>query len=63
VVLTAINGPLGLEIFAARAYRGSILDYSMPGMDGGEVSRAACGRSSRCSDPAALGLRRAPRPE
>jgi CheY-like chemotaxis protein len=37
-VLTASDGPSGLEIFAAEPVEAVILDYSMPGMDGGEVA-------------------------
>jgi CheY-like chemotaxis protein len=37
-VLTADDGPAGLEIFAAEQVDAVILDYSMPGMHGGEVA-------------------------
>jgi CheY-like chemotaxis protein len=37
-VLTAQNGRAGLEIFAAEPIQAVILDYSMPGMHGGEVA-------------------------
>jgi CheY-like chemotaxis protein len=37
-VLTASNGPSGLEIFAAEPVEVVVLDYSMPGMHGGEVA-------------------------
>jgi CheY-like chemotaxis protein len=37
-VLTAEDGPSGLEIFAKEAVEAVILDYSMPGMHGGEVA-------------------------
>jgi CheY-like chemotaxis protein len=37
-VLTAPDGPSGLEIFAAEPVEAVVLDYSMPGMDGGEVA-------------------------
>lgn len=37
-VLTALDGPLGLEIFASEPVEVVVLDYSMPGMDGGEVA-------------------------
>jgi CheY-like chemotaxis protein len=37
-VLTAQDGPTGLEIFAAEPVQAVILDYSMPGMHGGEVA-------------------------
>jgi CheY-like chemotaxis protein len=37
-VVTAENGPAGLEVFAAEDIHAVILDYSMPGMHGGEVA-------------------------
>jgi CheY-like chemotaxis protein len=37
-VLTAADGPLGLEIFLAEPVEAVVLDYSMPGMHGGEVA-------------------------
>jgi CheY-like chemotaxis protein len=37
-VLTAPNGPAGLEIFASEPIEVVVLDYSMPGMHGGEVA-------------------------
>jgi CheY-like chemotaxis protein len=37
-VLTAPDGPLGLEIFSAEPVEAVVLDYSMPGMHGGEVA-------------------------
>src|SRR5450432_2837333 len=37
-VLTALDGPLGLEIFQTEPVEAVVLDYSMPGMDGGEVA-------------------------
>jgi CheY-like chemotaxis protein len=37
-VLTASDGPSGLEIFAAEPVEVVVLDYSMPGMHGGEVA-------------------------
>ncbi len=37
-VATALNGTLGLEIFAKEPIEVVILDYSMPGMHGGEVA-------------------------
>jgi CheY-like chemotaxis protein len=37
-VLTAADGPSGLELFAAHPVDAVILDYSMPGMHGGEVA-------------------------
>jgi CheY-like chemotaxis protein len=37
-VLTAPDGPSGLEIFAVEPVEAVVLDYSMPGMDGGEVA-------------------------
>ena len=37
-VLTALDGPLGLEAFEKEPVDVVILDYSMPGMHGGEVA-------------------------
>jgi CheY-like chemotaxis protein len=37
-VMTALNGSLGLEIFSTEPVEAVILDYSMPGMHGGEVA-------------------------
>src|SRR5580693_6220133 len=37
-VLTALDGPSGLEIFSAEPVEAVVLDYSMPGMHGGEVA-------------------------
>jgi CheY-like chemotaxis protein len=37
-VLTAPDGPSALEIFAAEPVEAVVLDYSMPGMHGGEVA-------------------------
>jgi CheY-like chemotaxis protein len=37
-VLTAPDGLLGLELFAAEPVEAVVLDYSMPGMHGGEVA-------------------------
>ena len=37
-VLTAPNGPLGLDLFIQHPVDAVILDYSMPGMHGGEVA-------------------------
>ena len=39
-VLTASDGYSGLELFANRPVDAVVLDYSMPGMHGGEVARA-----------------------
>ena len=38
-VLTASDGNSGLEVFAANPVEAVVLDYSMPGMHGGEVAR------------------------
>lgn len=38
-VLTAPDGPSGLTIFSEHPVEAVILDYSMPGMHGGEVAR------------------------
>ena len=39
-VLTALDGSSGLNIFADEPVEGVILDYFMPGMDGGQVAIA-----------------------
>jgi CheY-like chemotaxis protein len=38
-VLTALDGHSGLEIFSTRPVEAVVLDYSMPGMHGGEVAK------------------------
>jgi CheY-like chemotaxis protein len=38
-VLTAPDGNSGLDLFATQPVEAVILDYSMPGMHGGEVAR------------------------
>ncbi len=37
-VLTALGGREGLDLFAANSVSAVVLDYSMPGMDGGQVA-------------------------
>ena len=37
-VLTALDGPAGLSLFDAQPVEAVVLDYSMPGMHGGEVA-------------------------
>jgi CheY-like chemotaxis protein len=37
-VLTASDGPSGLAIFSAEPVEAVVLDYSMPGMHGGEIA-------------------------
>lgn len=37
-VLTAPNGPSSLEVFAQHPVEAVVLDYAMPGMDGGKVA-------------------------
>jgi len=37
-VLTAPDGPAGLQIFADHPIEAVVLDYAMPGMDGGKVA-------------------------
>jgi CheY-like chemotaxis protein len=37
-VLTASDGPSGLAVFSAEPVEAVVLDYSMPGMHGGEVA-------------------------
>jgi len=39
-VLTAANGPAGLDAFCSQAVDAVVLDYEMPGMNGGEVAAA-----------------------
>lgn len=38
-VLTAQNGPAGIEAFSQNAVLAVVLDFSMPGMSGGEVAK------------------------
>lgn len=38
-VMTALDGPSGLAIFSEHPVEAVILDYSMPGMHGGDVAR------------------------
>ena len=38
-VLTAADGYSGLELFASEPIEAVVLDYSMPGMHGGEVAK------------------------
>jgi CheY-like chemotaxis protein len=38
-VLTAPDGYSGLELFASQPVKAVVLDYSMPGMHGGEVAQ------------------------
>ena len=38
-VLTAIDGTTGLTLFESEPIEAVVLDYSMPGMHGGEVAR------------------------
>jgi CheY-like chemotaxis protein len=51
-VLTAPNGPSSLEVFAQHPVDAVVLDYAMPGMDGGQV--AAIMRSRRPDVPILL---------
>jgi CheY-like chemotaxis protein len=37
-VLTAHDGPTGLKVFGENPIEAVVLDYSMPGMDGGQVA-------------------------
>ena len=37
-VVTALDGPAGLEIFTREPVEAVVLDFSMPGMTGGEVA-------------------------
>jgi CheY-like chemotaxis protein len=38
-VLTAVDGYTGLELFTSQPIEAVVLDYSMPGMHGGEVAK------------------------
>ena len=38
MVLTAQDGPSGLSVFAEEPIEAVVLDYAMPGMDGGQVA-------------------------
>jgi CheY-like chemotaxis protein len=38
-VITAADGQAGLQLFKTQPIRAVVLDYSMPGMHGGEVAR------------------------
>jgi CheY-like chemotaxis protein len=51
-VLTALDGPSALEIFAQQPIEAVVLDYAMPGMDGGQV--AAHMRSIKAHVPIVL---------
>jgi len=37
-VLTALSGPEGLKLFKDNPVNAVVLDYAMPGMDGGQVA-------------------------
>lgn len=39
-VITAPDGPTGLSLFRSRPVEAVVLDYSMPGMHGGEIAAA-----------------------
>ena len=51
-VLTAQDGATGLEVFAEEPIEAVVLDYAMPGMDGGQV--AACMRARKPQVPILL---------
>ena len=38
-VLTALDGPTGIDIFSQQPIDAVVLDFSMPGMSGGEVAQ------------------------
>ena len=40
VVLTALSGPEGLQLFVANPVEAVVLDYEMPGMNGDQVAAA-----------------------
>ena len=39
-VLTALDGPSGLNLFRTEPVEAVVLDFSMPGMDGGQVAQS-----------------------
>jgi CheY-like chemotaxis protein len=39
-VLTALDGPTGIDVFTSEPVHAVVLDFSMPGMTGGEVAIA-----------------------
>jgi CheY-like chemotaxis protein len=51
-VLTAPDGPTGLSMFRSHPIEAVVLDYSMPGMHGGEI--AACMRAEKPEIPILL---------
>lgn len=51
-VVTAPDGPSGLKIFLSEPIEAVVLDYSMPGMHGGEL--AACMRAEKPEIPILL---------
>ena len=51
-VLTAPDGPSGLTLFRSEPIEAVVLDYSMPGMHGGEI--AACMRAEKPEIPILL---------
>lgn len=46
-VLTATTGPEGLDLFAANPVDAVVLDYSMPGMNGGQIAAELKRRNPR----------------
>ncbi len=51
-VLTAADGPSGLSLFRTQPVEAVVLDFSMPGMHGGEI--AACMRAEKPEIPILL---------
>ncbi len=51
-VITAPDGPSGLSLFRTEPIEAVVLDYSMPGMHGGEI--AACMRAEKPEIPILL---------
>ncbi|MDE1162052.1 MAG: response regulator [Acidobacteriaceae bacterium] len=39
-VLTALDGPTGIDVFKKQPVEAVVLDFAMPGMNGGEVAAA-----------------------
>lgn len=51
-VITAPDGPSGLSLFRSQPVEAVVLDFSMPGMHGGEI--AACMRAEKPEIPILL---------
>ncbi len=60
-VLTARDGLTGLSIFDTQPIDAVVLDYAMPGLDGGQVAAILRKRQADIPDSYALGLCGSPR--